>query len=125
MRSSANSRVRWATVIENVLKIRNAPTNSEIPANASSAIFRKPRLLRMSEDCLAASCSPVRTCTDAGSDARSSSESFCGETPGFAATSIVSKPFLSSIRWASGRVSSSVDAPPKPTPAISVTPTSR
>ena len=35
VRSSANSRVRCATVIENVLKMMNAPTKSAIPANAS------------------------------------------------------------------------------------------
>ncbi len=29
VRSSPNSRVRWATVIEKVLKMMNAPTNSE------------------------------------------------------------------------------------------------
>ena len=40
VRSIPNSRVRWATVIENVLKIRNAPTNSATPANTSSAIRR-------------------------------------------------------------------------------------
>ena len=33
--SVANSRVRWATVIESVLKITNEPTKSAIPANAS------------------------------------------------------------------------------------------
>ena len=42
VRSIANSRVRWATVIEKVLKIRNAATNSETPAKISSAVFRKP-----------------------------------------------------------------------------------
>ena len=35
VRSSANSRVRCATVIENVLKMMNAPTKSAIPAKAS------------------------------------------------------------------------------------------
>ena len=35
VRSVANSRVRCATVIENVLKITNAPTKSAIPANVS------------------------------------------------------------------------------------------
>ena len=43
VRSIANSRVRWATVIENVLKIRNAATNRATPAKTSSAVFRKPR----------------------------------------------------------------------------------
>ena len=37
VRSVANSRVRCATVIESVLKITNAPTNSAMPPNASSA----------------------------------------------------------------------------------------
>ena len=32
VRSVANSRVRWATVIENVLKMTNAPTKSAMPA---------------------------------------------------------------------------------------------
>ena len=35
VRSVANSRVRWATVIESVLKITKEPTKSAIPANAS------------------------------------------------------------------------------------------
>ena len=35
VRSVANSRVRWATVIENVLKMTNAPTKSAMPANVS------------------------------------------------------------------------------------------
>jgi hypothetical protein len=35
VRRVANSRVRWATVIESVLAITNAPTKSAIPPNAS------------------------------------------------------------------------------------------
>ncbi len=35
VRSVANSRVRWATVIEMVLKMTNAPTNSASAAKAS------------------------------------------------------------------------------------------
>ena len=38
MRSNASSRVRWPTMIENVLKIVNAPTNSEMKAKTSSAV---------------------------------------------------------------------------------------
>jgi hypothetical protein len=37
VRRVANSRVRWATVIESVLKMTNAPTNSAMPPKASSA----------------------------------------------------------------------------------------
>ena len=35
VRSVANSRERWATVIESVLKITNAPTNSAMPPKPS------------------------------------------------------------------------------------------
>ena len=35
VRSVANSRIRWATVIESVLKMTKAPTKSAIPANES------------------------------------------------------------------------------------------
>ena len=37
VRSVANSRIRWAIVIESVFAITKAPTKSEIPAKASSA----------------------------------------------------------------------------------------
>ena len=39
-RSIANSRVRWATVIEKVLKMMKAPTSTAAPASASSAGVR-------------------------------------------------------------------------------------
>ena len=35
VRSVANSRVRWATVIDSVLKITNAPTSSAMPPKPS------------------------------------------------------------------------------------------
>src|SRR5581483_9246864 len=45
MRSSASSRVRCPTVIEKVLKIVKAPTNSEIRANTNSTVDRKESAL--------------------------------------------------------------------------------
>ena len=45
VRSIANSRVRWTTVIENVLKIRKPPTKTEMPANTRSAVVRKREAL--------------------------------------------------------------------------------
>ena len=45
MRSIANSRILWATVIEKVLKIRNAPTKTAIPAKTSSAVEKAEALL--------------------------------------------------------------------------------
>ena len=41
--SSPSSRVRWATRIENVLKMMNVPTNSATPANTSRAMLKKDR----------------------------------------------------------------------------------
>ena len=59
VRNMPNSRVRWATVIENVLKIRKAPTKTEIPAKTSRNVVRKPKPSLMSADCWAASSAPV------------------------------------------------------------------
>ena len=42
MRSIANSRVRWATVIESVLKIVNAPTRIATPPNTSRTVLMMP-----------------------------------------------------------------------------------
>ena len=41
VRSVANSRVRWATVIDSVLKMTNAPTSSAMPPKPS----RKQRIV--------------------------------------------------------------------------------
>jgi len=41
--SSASSRVRWPTRIENVLKIVNPPTNSEMKAKTSNAVEKNER----------------------------------------------------------------------------------
>src|SRR3954454_6375890 len=125
VRSIANSRIRCVTVIEKVLKMMNAPTNSEIPANASSSVVRKLRLLLMSSDCLCASSWPVRTLTVFGSALFSWSRSSAGVTPCFAEAWIWSNPRLPSIRCASGSSMSAIAAPPSESaPAIWVVPTS-
>ena len=55
-RSSADSRVRWATRIENVLWMLNVATMRAMPANASRMIWKKPRKsLSMSACCSAVS----------------------------------------------------------------------
>ena len=61
-RSIPNSRVRWATVIEKVLKIRKAATNSATPANISSAVVRKPMNSPMSSCWDWVFSSPVSAC---------------------------------------------------------------
>ena len=117
VRSIPNSRVRWATVIENVLKIRNAPTNTEIPAKTSRNVVRKPKPSLMSADCWAASSAPVFASASCGRTALIRVESSSGETPLDASTSMLSSsPTFPVIRCASGRVKSAKLAPPRGIP---------
>ena len=82
VRSIPNSRVRWATVIENVLKIRKAPTNTEIPANDEQRVVRKREaVLDVGASSSAACCSPVFARTSAGSAALIRSRSSSGVDP--------------------------------------------
>ena len=67
VRSIANSRVRWATVIANVLKMMNAPANTVAPANASNSGVRKSLMPpAVSLACSAAASGPVCTFTSLG-----------------------------------------------------------
>ena len=88
VRRVASSRVRCATVIESVLKITKAPTNSAIPPKPS----RKPRmkLMKLETPFLSSSacCFAVRTCAACGTLSLRSETSVASETPGFAATEI-------------------------------------
>ena len=113
-------------MIENVLKMMNAPTNSEMPANASSAVRRNPSSSRMSLDCCSACSEPVRTLMPRGTTARTSRLSAAGSVPGLPATRISSNsPAFPVTRWASGSVISATAAPPnESTPAICASPTS-
>ncbi len=113
VRSIANSRVRWATVIEKVLKIRKEATNSATPAKIRSAVFRKPMNEATSSFCDSAFSSPVCASTVFGSVRERFAASCCGLVSGSAATLIWSSwPSLPVIRWASGSVSSAIVAPP-------------
>ena len=127
VRSRPNSRARCATVIENVLKMMNAPTNREMPANASSAVLRKPRLSRMSLDWLAASSLPVRTFTFGPSAAFSSRLTASASVPFFTvASTSSSRPTFPVIRCASGSVSIATGEPPREsTPWMRMIPTIR
>ncbi len=61
-RSIANSRRRWATVIEKALKMMKAPTSTAMPPNDSSMGLRNMPMASLS--CLvwsAAACVPVLT----------------------------------------------------------------
>ena len=111
-------------MIENVLKIWKEPTNSDTPANTSSAIWRNLRLSAMSFDWRCAACSPVSTCTWRGITRAIRSRSSSGLTPSFAATEIWSNwPSRSVIRCASGSSTWAMPAPPKLVSPSLVSPT--
>nr|BFE71116.1 hypothetical protein GCM10020092_044170 [Actinoplanes digitatis] len=59
-RISASSRVRCATMIEKVLRIRKTPTNRATPAKPSRMLLKKPSPSWMPAALSLASCSPVR-----------------------------------------------------------------
>ncbi len=113
VRNIANSRVRWATVIEKVLKIRNAATNRATPAKISSAVFRKPVKLLMSSRWDSTFWAPVLTSRSSGSAAFRFAARCSGVTPGAAATEIwSSSPSLPVSSCACGRVRTAIVAPP-------------
>ena len=85
VRMSANSRVRWATVTEKVLKIRKPPTSTATPANTSSAMRMKPSASERSWACFSACSSPVRTAKPEPSSAATVAFSSSGEVPPAAA----------------------------------------
>ena len=60
-RISASSRVRCATMIENVLRIRKMPTSSATAAKPSRILLKKDRPSFRLADASAATCSPVFT----------------------------------------------------------------
>ena len=91
VRSSANSFDRCATVTANVLKIRNPPTSSAMPANTSSAIRMKPSASERSLADLSACSLPVRTVNSLrGSSAAIAALSSSGDVPLAAATEMSS-----------------------------------
>ena len=108
-RSSADSRVRWATRIENVLWMLNVATIRAMPANASRMIWKKPRKsLSMSACCSAISSSWASASMRAGISSAISSRRLSALTPSSAATSTAEMP---SGRLASrSRAASSVKA---------------
>ena len=96
VRSVASSRERWATVMDSVLKMTNAPTKSAMPPNASSRARMKVIAWEIRSLSFAACWSPVVTWVVAGSSGAISRARAAWGTPGRAATWIASKPVLSS-----------------------------
>ncbi len=99
VRSIANSRVRWATVIEKVLKIRKEATNRATPANTSRTVRRMPMNSPTSSCWDWVFSSPVSTSTPFGSTVEIRFASVSWSTPWAAATVIWSNlPGLPVIR---------------------------
>jgi hypothetical protein len=113
-RISASSRVRCATMIEKVFRIRNTPTNSATPAKPSSTFVRKLKPSRRPAELSSASWSPVFTTNSGPSAAAIRSRSRAGATPSSARTVIdVNCPVLPSISCcATGSVKATSWAPP-------------
>ena len=113
VRSVANSRVRWAMVIESEFAITNEPTNSAIPPNASRNPWRNVMNSFVSAASSCACACAVRAWAFGGRIGRISESSCWSETPGFAATAISSRrPSFSKSRCAVGRSKPASVAPP-------------
>ena len=89
-RSSASSRVRWPTVIENVLKIVNAPTNNAIAAKISSTVEMNPSELSTALESSLATVWPLTTSTPGGRSLAIARARLTLSAPGAASTLIVS-----------------------------------
>ena len=77
--------MRLATSIENVLRIRNVPTNSAMNAKTSRKVLMKPRAVANSSAASSCSSWPVATFQPSPSSARTSSRSCSALTPSSAA----------------------------------------
>ena len=90
VRSVANSRVRWATVIDRVLKITKPPTSSAMPAKPSSTlrIIAMPSLRSFASSLACAALS--LTWRLAGRSGLIACTSCAGDVPFFAATEMLS-----------------------------------
>ena len=87
-RSSASSLVRWATSIVKVLTIRKMPTNSAIPAQASSTWESRLKFAAFCCVCSAASSAAVTAWTPCGRSFAACCFSCSDVVPGAAVRSI-------------------------------------
>ena len=99
-------------VIENVLKIVNPPTNSEMNAKTSSAVEKNDSALLMALDCSFATVWPVTTCTPAAAPWRWRSAAAALLTPGLGKhVDVVDCPDLAEELCAVGRSKPAIVAP--------------
>ena len=89
-RSSAFSRVRWATVMKNVLKMMNPPTNRATRANTSMKVLKNDRPSRMASWFSSVTVAPVTASTPPGRTASRRSTSSCCDTPSSPAIEMLS-----------------------------------
>ena len=85
-RSSASSRLRCATRIENVLTMMNAPTTRAMPAKTSRNVVMKPIASSSSSAASSAAWSPVTASTSLRSTGATASRSSSWDTPSSAVT---------------------------------------
>ena len=126
-RSRPFSRVRCATVIENVLKIMNAPTSSAMTAKIIMNVLKKP-MACWNESCISlVTVAPVTASIPCGSAVRRLAASCCCETPGLATNrTLVTFPGPATRRCATGMVNRATLAPPGLSAAPNLTiPTTR
>ena len=130
-RSSAVSRVRWATTIAKVLWMLNVATSSAMPAKASRNVLKKPRKSASSVSIASSTSScPVSASWAAGNSASTDERSCSSETPGSACRSTAYKPSGSPSRtvWAVSVSNQAKVTPPscspEPSSAIPTTSTS-
>ena len=111
-RSRASSRVRWATRIENVLKMMKAPTTTAITPNTTSRIRKKEKFSCTVLALCAAAWAPVRASASSGRASSTRAASVASSTePSPAATMACAAPSSPAMRWASARVKSAETAP--------------
>jgi hypothetical protein len=89
-RSSAFSRVRWATVMENVLKMMNPPTSTATRANTSMNVLKNDRPSRIASWFSSVTVAPMTASTPLGRTVSRRSTSSCCETPSSAAIEMLS-----------------------------------
>jgi hypothetical protein len=90
VRSVASSRTRWATVIDSVLKMTNAPTSSAIPAKPSRIFWKIPVISWVSFASASPRCAAVWTCAADGSSGATFFASWSSDVPSRAARKIAS-----------------------------------
>ena len=112
MRSRASSRVRWPTMMENVLRMVKPPTKSAMNAKTNSAMLKKLRAWPIALVASSTTVLPVTTSTPGGRERAMARCTLCWLLPGVATTLMVSNlPTSPSTAWAVGMSNAARVAP--------------